>query len=466
MQNKDCLYQQIYSKIVQDIRQGKLHSGSKLPSIRKFADSQGISCNTVQNAYNQLLSEGYIVSKEKSGFFVSEFETELLEANPQNQNKIIKQKKEKSTEKNEKLNLSANLTDGSIFPYTTFRGLYREALSSKNDSILRETGDFTGDEEFREAIAGYLYNHRGINCSSSQIIIGGGTAALLQQLTSLFSILPSAKNQKPVFLLEEPGYNKTWQIINNSGCPIIQVPLDSEGADISQVINQTKEKDKNFILHITPSHQFPMGMTMTASRRNTIFKWAYEAENHFIIEDDYDSDFRYKGHSIPAMTGSDTKGKIIYTGTFSRTLTPSMRISYAVLPETLAEIYRNNFSYYTCPVSRLEQQVLSVFIKQGYFERHISRAKKIYRERRDIMLKLLKTNFPECKIYGEEAGLHFVVKISENSNQQTLQEIIKKADDKNLVLNGTASGYLIIGYAHLNEQQMSEAVNTLKKLFI
>nr|MCR4953937.1 GntR family transcriptional regulator [Treponema sp.] len=209
------IYRQVYQKIIDDIRSGKLKPGEKIASIRKYADENGISCNSVQNAYNQLLEEGYIYSREKSGFYVADFDEDLIHLEyegarekkswnvsnvNEEKNKDAKDKKDRFREKqvfaggrnevtntnNSILNLSANLTDSSLFPYDTLRRLYRQVLSTTNESILGQNGNFCGDIEFRKAIANYLYNHRGIDCSPEQIIIGSGTAALMAQLIKLF----------------------------------------------------------------------------------------------------------------------------------------------------------------------------------------------------------------------------------------------------------------------------------------
>lgn len=457
----DFLYQQIYRKIVSEIQEGFLKANTKLPSIRKYADENGLSCNTVQNAYNQLLAEGYIYSKEKSGYYVSEFEAGLIHEKRSFADEKTVAAVEKTAVHDDVINLSANLIDNSLFPYSTLTHLYREVLSGKNSGFLRQIGDLCGDFEFRKAISDYLYKHRDINCSPEQVVVGSGTALLLMQLTKLFT---DDEGNLPVFVMETPCYTKTQQLIVDAGCKTVSIPLDKEGIDLNEIKNSGVGDGKgNCVVHVSPSHQFPTGNTMSAPRKASLLKWCYEGEGRYIVEDDYDSDFRYKGRPIPALASMDSKDRIIYMGTFSRTLTPSMRIGYMVLPVELARRYKQLFSYWTCSVSRIEQQVLSVFLNEGYFERHINRAKKICRARRDKLLELLEGAFPGVEVLGAEAGLHFIVK-AKSLGFEKEEELIKKAGAVKLQLQGTGTGWIILGYAHLDYSEMERAVEILRAI--
>ncbi len=488
---KTTLQEEIYNKISSSIQSGKLKSGRKLASIRNYAEENGISCNTVQAAYNRLCDEGYIYSKEKSGYFVSDFETPYINA-PKTTKKLHEKIPENKTEK--KINLSSDMIDSSIFPFSTLRKLFREALSGKNSSLLDQTGDFCGETSLKKEICDYVWTHRGIACEPGQIVIGSGTALLLQTLIKLFE--KYIGKGLPEFYLEKPCFSRTEKIICDEGCTVHAVPLDKNGIDIAKIacaglcksgrmeqgagiVNRAGKsvrpgadariavhskgriEDTVTILHITPTHQFPTGITMNAPRRAAVLKWAYEKENRFIIEDDYDSDYRYNGRPIPALYSMDKKARIIYMGTFSRTLTPSVRISFLVLPENLAKIYRKNFNYYSCSVSRVDQIVLAEFMRQGFFERHINRTKKVYRTKRDKMISLLKESFPKIEISGMEAGLHFIIKTS--SLVKNEKKLIEEAAKKNLIIRTTGNGFLIIGYAHLNESAIEKAVSILKQ---
>lgn len=443
---RNSLYEGLYSKFTDEIRTGRLKAGSRMPSVRRCAEENGVSKNTVLGAYSLLLSEGYISSHERSGYFVANFESPIPSFMPAERK--VRPKKEEP--KADITDLSANLIDSTLFPYSTLRQLYRETLSGRNISILGQSGMNMGDEDIRLSISTYVYNHKGISCSPDQIIIGNGTSYHLQALPTLF-------DEKPVFLMEKPGFASTREIVSDTGCEIRDIALDEEGASISDIRKKTSGLHGTVLLHISPSHQYPMGSTMSAPRRAAVLDWAKAESDRFIIEDDYDSDFRYNGHPIPPVCSMDTDGKLIYIGTFSRTLTPSIRLSYMILPPVLLEKYRRRFSKYPCPVSRIDQKVVSLFMDNGFFERHISRMRRVYRMRRNRMLDVLHTNAPDAVIRGEEAGLHFIVRFPASE-----KDIIKKAHDAHFRLQGTGTGWVVIGYAHLSDEQIDRFAGFLR----
>ena len=277
---RKTLTEKLYSRIASDIRSGRLAAGTKLPSLRKEAEESGMSINTVIGAYNLLLSEGYVTAREKSGFYVAEFEALIPQAPvPQRP-----PERERPQVPEDFTDLSSNLVDSSLFPFSTLRQLYREALSARNIRILEQSGPFIGEEDLRQAIASYLMEHRGISCSPSQVVIGNGTTFHLQ-------LLPSLLSSRPVFLMEKPGFESTREIIRDTGCRIIDIPVDNEGASISRIRESTEKiNDRPVFLHVSPSHQFPLGTTMTAPRRASIIEWANmrdQLENrNIVIEDD------------------------------------------------------------------------------------------------------------------------------------------------------------------------------------
>ncbi len=445
---KEKLYENLYSRFVEEIRTGSLKAGAKMPSVRRCAEEYGVSRNTVLGAYSLLLSEGYISCRERSGYYVAQFEVPIpakLSAAP---------KPEPKTEDGHKVatDLSANLVDSSLFPYSTLRQLYRETLSGGNISILEHSGNSMGDEDLRLSIASYVFNHKGIACTPEQIVIGNGTSFHLQSLPSLFT-------QAPTFLMESPGFQSTRDIVSDTGSEIIDIPLDGEGASIAEIRRRSTSLEGTVLLHISPSHQYPMGTTMSAPRRASILDWANAKDDRYIIEDDYDSDFRYNGHPIPPICSMDTSGKVIYLGTFSRTLTPSIRLSYMILPPPLLRRYRQRFSKYPCPVSRIDQKVVSLFMDNGYFERHISRMRRLYRGRRNEVLQTIAEIWPESEIRGEEAGLHFIVRFPIPET-----EVIRRASAYGMRLQGTGTGWLVIGYAHLSENDIGRFGAFLKSL--
>ena len=447
---RETLTEKLYLRIASDIRSGRLAAGTKLPSLRKEAEESGMSINTVIGAYNLLLSEGYVTAREKSGFYVAEFES-LIPQMPVQENRTASEEKPQVRE--DLTDLSSNLVDSSLFPFSTLRQLYRETLSARNRHILEQSGPFTGEEDLRQEIAFYLMEHKEISCSPRQVVIGNGTTFHLQLLPSL---LPS----RPVFLMEKPGFESTREIIRDTGCRIIDIPVDNEGASISQIRESTEKiMDRPVFLHVSPSHQFPLGTTMTAPRRASIIEWANTGSQRYIIEDDYDSEFRYNGRPIAPLCNMDKSGRVIYLGTFSRTLTPSIRISYMILPPDLVDIYMEKFSRYPCPVSRIDQKAVALFISGGYFSRHISRMRRIYKSRRNEMIRLIREALPSAQIKGEEAGLHFIMRCPTDERSFT-----EKARQSGLRIQGTGTGWLVIGYAHLSEEEMQKFSSFLRHI--
>ncbi len=435
----DKLYEGIYQHIVKEIRTGNLKAGEKLPSIRRYAEESGVSHNTVIGAYSLLLSEGYIYSREKSGYYVAEFESPFPAETTVKREQEVRENVPKAFE----TDLSANQIDSLHFPYSTLRQLYRETLSGQNISILENPGSFMGEWDLRQSIANYVFKHNDIQCKASQVVIGNGTSYLLQILSSIFG-------EKPVFIMEKPGFRNTREIVSDSGCEIKDIPVDEEGASVRETRRITNELgDRTTLLHISPSHQFPLGTTMTAPRRASFINWMAEKPSRYIVEDDYDSDFRYNGHPIRSIRSMDNTGRVIYLGTFSRTLTPSLRISYMILPEPLVDSYVRRYEKYPCPVSRIDQKVISLFIDGGYYERHISRMRRLYRIRRNLMLETITKNAPGTQIRGEEAGLHFIAKFPVEEKR-----FIELARSGGFRVNGTGNGWVIIGYAHLSEKEM------------
>ena len=299
-----------------------------------------------------------------------------------------------------------------------------------------------------------MFNHKSIECEASQVVVGSGTSYLLQILSSLFS-------ERPAFLMENPGFSNTRDMLMDSGCEILDIPVDDEGASINAVRSLDGSiEGRTAILHISPSHQFPLGTTMTAPRRAAFLNWVADSEERYIVEDDYDSEFRYNGHPIRSISSMDTEGHVIYLGTFSRTLTPSLRLSYMILPKPLLERYEERYGKYPCPVSRIDQKVISLFMDGGYYERHINRMRRQYKAKRNRMLGIIQENAPGTMVRGEEAGLHFIARFPLPE-----QELVERAAKDGFRLKGTGTGWIIIGYAHLSEEEMAGFGCFLNKTF-
>lgn len=445
------LYIQLYNFIKKEIQSGKLESNSKLPSKRKLSKHLEISQNTIESAYEQLITEGYIISKPKKGYYVSEFQgvINISSINDKYDNK-------KTVGKKYKYEFFSSRVDLESFPYTAWRKINKDIINEENKNLL-QIGHSQGDRNLREAISNYLKFSRGVNSSADNIVIGAGTEYLVQILINILG------NDK-VYGMEDPGYYKIRKILKTHNIEVKPIKIDTQGIDVENLSKSNVE-----IIHITPSHQFPTGVIMPISRRMQLLSWANEKSDRYIIEDDYDSEFRFEGKPIPALQSLDTKEKVIYLGTFSKCFAPSIRIGYMVLPNELIKIYRENFSFLTCTVSRIDQQSLFRFMEEGYFERHLNKMRNIYKKKREFLVSLIKKYLKGTEIIGTNSGLHLLLKVN---NGMTEEELIQKAEEKEIKILGLSNSYfkmkdnisiVFLGYASLAHKEIEEAVILLKE---
>lgn len=456
------LFEQIYNHIKSEILEGNLTYNIKLPSKRQFANHLNCSTNTIEAAYNQLLLEGYIISRERSGYYISKLDG-IISIN----------KKEKLNTYQEvispryKYSFSYHGVDLDSFPFKVWRKITKEAINEYDYDLLK-TGHPQGLKSLRENIANYIRFSRGVNCGPEQIIISSGTEFLLQLLIQLF---PS----DCVFGLENPGYERLSLLFQSNNKDYIPLTLDKHG-----IIPANLENSSANIICITPSHQFPTGITMPINRRIKLLQWTSDKDNRYIIEDDYDSEFKYNTKPIPSLQGLDNNGKVIYIGSFSKSLTPAIRISYMVLPLNLLEEYKKKLSFYICPVPTLEQKCLEQFISEGHFERHLNRMRNIYKNKREILVNAIKKELANAKILGENAGLHIIL---EPNNGISEYDLVERAKEKGVKVSSVSSYYLdktrclkschnepilekpqlLLGFASLREEEIPLAIQLLKK---
>ncbi|MCI6693989.1 MULTISPECIES: PLP-dependent aminotransferase family protein [unclassified Clostridium] len=445
------LYIQLYKFIKHEIQMGNMKSNSKLPSKRKLSHYLAISQNTVEAAYEQLMTEGYIISFPRKGYFVSDLQG-ILEVNIEKEavNEKLKKKKIYQYE------FYSSRVDVESFPYSIWRKINKEILGEENKELL-QIGHSQGDRNLREAINNYLRFSRGVNAKIDNIIIGAGTEYLIQIIINILG-----RNKR--FSVEEPGYYKIKKILKINGVNPIPISIDNQGVNVDRLRESNSE-----VIHITPSHQFPTGIIMPINRRIQILNWANESKGRYIIEDDYDSEFRFEGKPIPALQSLDNKGKVIYLGTFSKCFSPSERIAYMVLPDELMKIYRKDFSFLACTVSRSSQQALVRFIEEGYFERHLNKMRNIYRKKREFLVTLIKKYLNNTEIIGTNSGLHLLLKVNNGMNEE---ELIKSAEEKGVMVLGLSKSYLnnieesktvFLGYANLKYNEIEEAIKLLKE---
>ena len=267
--------------------------------------------------------------------------------------------------------------------------------------------------------------------------------------------------------MENPGYQKIGKIYQNYQVNWTYIDMDDEGVEVSQL-----EEKKVDIVHISPSHHYPTGIVMPISRRYELLGWASKGEGRYIIEDDYDSEFRYRGKPIPSLQSSDEKGKVIYIGTFSKAIAPAIRVSYMVLPGDLLDIYRRDCSFYSCTVSRIDQRILNEFIRDGYFERHLNKMRMRYRAKHDLLLAGLEPFKKQFVISGEDAGLHLLLTAKGNVTEQELLE--RAAAEKvkaygmseNMVEATMRKATVLLGFGSIDEAEMQEGLRRLQKAWL
>lgn len=450
---QEPIYEQLYDYIKEKILNGNYPYNTKLPSKRQLSSYLQCSQNTIQNAYHQLIAEGYIISKPKSGFYVCKLEGMVdlekdIQSSP-NHTKPVSWVK---------YDFSHHGVDFASFPFTHWRKITREVINEDDETLLK-SGDPQGDINLRTSIAKYLHQSRGVNCLPKQIIISSGTEFLLQLLIQLF-------NKDYIYALENPGYEKLSLIFKSNHANYKPISLDKKG-----MIPTELEKHEANIVCISPSHQFPTGNIMPISRRIKLLNWSNEKEGRYIIEDDYDSEFKYRGKPIPSLQSLDTGGKVIYMGTFSKSLTPALRISYMVLPEKLLATYKEKLNFYICPVSTFQQKTLYHFISQGHFGRHLNKMRNIYKKKREILVWEIKSQLPYVEISGDKVGLHLLIKVKKELSEEKL---IALAKDKGVRIYGISQYYLdntsentkpmlLLGFATLEDHKIPEAVKLLSK---
>lgn len=444
------LYEQLYTHIKKEITSGRITYGTKLPSKRKLAAFLKVSQNTIEATYDQLSAEGYLEVKARKGFFVQAYEQ--LEHIPSQK---TQQMDSYLPLNNPKYNFHPTHIDTAHFPFDKWRKYMKQAIDYANRDLLL-LGHQQGEEAFRTEIAHYLYHSRGVQCSAEQIVIGAGMETLLHQLFLLFG-------DKTVYGIEDPGYQLMKKVLRHYPNRYEAFRVDSEGVDVDEM--SQSEID---VMYLTPSHHFPYGSVLSINRRKKVLMWAEEKKDRFIIEDDYDSEFRYSGKTIPSLQSMDQHGKVVYVGSFSKSLIPSARISYMVLPKPLLQLYQETFSFYHSSVSRLDQFALTEFMKHGEFEKHLNRMRKLYRRKLDRVLTLLKPFEEELAIIGDQSGLHIVLIVKNGTNEQTLVDNARDAD----VVVYPLSLYsievtthnpprIVLGFASIAETEIDQAFTTL-----
>lgn len=456
-----CLYEQIYEHIRQEIREGKLLAGERLPSTRSLAEYLQVARSTVDCAYDQLLSEGYIEARPYRGYFVCPLEELFqLESTMQQEAIALAHQDTDLWEQTDYLyDFSPNEIDMSGFPFGVWKKITKNILTDGNSELFSQ-GEPQGDYDLRLTISRYLHSSRGVNCTPEQIVVGAGNDYLLMLLEKILG-------RHVKIAMENPTYKRAYRIFQSFAYPITTVDMDESGMKVKSL-----EKEDVSVAYVMPSHQFPTGTVMPIGRRRELLKWADGEEERYLIEDDYDSEFRYRGKPIPSLQASDLYGKVIYMGTFSKAIAPAIRVSYMVLPEKLLARYRQNCYFYSCTVSRIDQRILNEFIRDGYFERHLNKMRKIYRGKHDLLLDCLKPFEEEFQISGEHAGLHVLLTARKKTEEKTFLHAAAAKGVKvyglsdSLVVGAPCKATLLLGFGGLKNKDIIEGVNLLKSAWL
>ena len=447
------MYEQIYRFNKGEILGGSLKEGVRLPSTRILAENLKVSRSTTQMAYDQLMAEGYIQALPNRGYFVLRME-ELVEAAAEPRGAFIQESGEAGGGAD--IDFSPRGIDLTHFPYNTWRKVTRNTLVEDNKEMFL-TGSPQGEISLRKAIRGYLHSARGVSCQAEQIIVGAGNEYLLMLLARILG-------QGRTIAMENPTYKQAYRVLESQGYEMAPVEMDGFGMEVEAL-----EATGADVAYVMPSHQYPTGIVMPVTRRQELLKWSGRKKNRYLIEDDYDSEFRYRGRPIPALQGLDTRGKVIYMGTFSKSIAPAIRIGYMVLPPSLLEVYQKRLGFYACTVSRIDQNILYQFLTEGYYERHLNRMRAIYKGKHDCLLGRLRELEEDFAIHGEYAGLHVLLTSKRGRREEWLVEEAGKAGVK---VYGLSSHYIrrpleerpstvILGYAKLSEEQIEEGAGRL-----
>ncbi len=458
---KEPVYLQIYQALREDIQKGIRRAGERLPSTRGLAQDLAVSRSTVIMAYEQLVCEGYAETRQGSGYYVLPLDAFF---SPGGEMKMPSEPMAGQPAVPSGIDFSPRGIDLENFPLDTWRKLTREVLTTANKELFFG-GDPRGEHKLRRQIAGYLYRARGVSCSPASILLGAGSDVLLVLLHQLLG-------REAVIGMENPTYRQAYMTFKQLGHSIVPVPMDWDGMSVEGL-----EASGADVAYVMPSHQFPTGIVMPVQRRLQLLQWAGARKGRYIIEDDYDSEFRYKGRPIPALHSIPHHDTVIYLGTFSKSIAPGIRISYMVLPPTLLDRYEKYFTFYASTVSRIDQEILTRFMEGGYFERHLNKMRALYRSKQETLLEQIRLKGLPVSVYGENAGLHVLLMLKAgrfgDGMEITEEELVKRAARKGVLVYRLGlytigglqrmSPCILLGYANLSESQITEGIQALKE---
>jgi len=451
------LYKQLYQQIREHVLTGKLPADSRLPSVRELAAELATSRNTVEGAYQELLAEGYIYSRERSGYFVSALDQEAAPSSRTPHPCPSGRPPEPAA--GCRFDFHPARLDPESFPTALWRKCFLQTLRSSGTDLV-QYGEPQGEWGLRRSLQSYLERARGVVCEPQQIVICAG----LQQ--SLEIVAQLLRESHTALAVENPGYHLPRAVFRNHGFAIVPVPVTEQGLDPERL-----RAGAATLAYVTPSHQLPLGYVMPVAQRLKLLDWAGRGGN-LILEDDYDSELRYQGRPIPSLQGLRPQGNIVYLGTFSKILSPALRLSYLVLPPSLLAAYRRRFADYFSTVSLLEQRTMATFMEQGHWERHVRRMRIRYQKKHDAMLRAVARHFGgKATVVGQGAGLHVVLQLAGPDPGEAA--ILRRALESGIRLFPFSAFYvegrpestrLLLGFGGMSAGEIEQGVKLLSRL--
>lgn len=453
--DKQPLYMVIYENFKKDILAGTLEPGRKMPSIRELAAELKVGKNTVDTAYQQLLAEGYIASRPKSGYFVAAIESAPSYAGRSHAS--IQTLPGGADRPKILYDFRSDHTDRESFDFSLWRRYINKAL--RDTGRYLNYGHYQGEPALRTEIARYLRQSRGVDCRSEQIVIGAGVQSLLHILCGLLG--PSCRT----IAFEDPGFKKGRQIFADRHYTLTPIPLDNDGLNIDALAQSRAQ-----VVYVSPSHQFPLGASMPVAKRGALLKWAHE-HDAVIIEDDYDSELRYYGRPLPSLQGLSSGGRVFYLGSFSKILIPSLRISYMVVPPGFLSALEDILPRYNQTSSTIEQIALALYIKDGCLEKHIRRLRKLYTKKNQLMAENIASSMgSRVNVRGKESGVSLLLEIKTGL---TSAELVGLAEEAGIKVTPVANYYLdeaaahfpqiLLSYAGIRNEDIAPAIRLLSK---
>jgi GntR family transcriptional regulator/MocR family aminotransferase len=464
--SSEPLYAQLYRYFRDGIQAGRIAANTRLPSVRHLSSASGVSKITVETAYQQLLAEGYVESKARSGYYVVEIEefgyaSQMIageESQLAREVAMALPTQVQNSQSSLRYNFHNTTIDLASFPMATWRKCMLEAMETFPDDFARY-GHKQGEYELRSEIASYLRRARTVNCLPEQIVLGTGLLNSIGMLSLMFG-----KTHTKV-AIEEPGYSDARYVFEQHGLEVVPIPLEEDGINLELLWQSGAQ-----IVYVTPSHQYPHGMVMPIAKRIKLLEWA-KRTGGIILENDYDGEFRYNVKPTPSLQGLDQHGSVVFCSDFSKSFSPAMRMNYMVLPPKLLLTYHEHFRVYSCPVSRLQQRTMQLFMGNGHWDKHLRKMRKIYERKHAVLMQAVSELFgAHVSIMAQQAGLHILL---EMQSEQTEEELACSAASVGVKVYPISANWMtrrerhrpriLLGFGGLTEEEIRAGIGLLRE---